>query len=191
MRRSGAVALYLAALAAAPPPIPPASERRVEVSPDFAVALAGGKITIEARPLEGETPMEFASRLVADPATAGQILALPGGPSLSRPVVVPYASLADEVKRAAVTALFPSDLRATAGWLHIAVGEEMALTLSDVLVRRLGLFYEAGDQALRAAPQVAGRMAGLLGWDAARVALEIRSYETLVRQHRRFRERAA
>ncbi len=75
--------------------------------------------------------------------------------------------------------------------VDIAVGEEMALTLSDVLVRRLGLFYEAGDQALRAAPQVAGRMAGLLGWDAARVALEIRSYETLVRQHRRFRERAA
>ncbi len=94
------------------------------VSRDFTVVLADGKISVEARPLEGETPMEFAHRLVADPATAGQILARPGGPSAERPVIVPYGALAGDVKLAAIRALFPSDVRATAGWLHIAVAEE-------------------------------------------------------------------
>ncbi|MGE5345809.1 MAG: N-acetylmuramoyl-L-alanine amidase family protein, partial [Acidithiobacillales bacterium] len=118
-----ALALFLAATAA-PPGAPSGPERRVTVSRDFTVVLADGKISVEARPLEGETPMEFAHRLVADPATAGQILALPGGPSAERPVVVPYAALAGDVKLAAIRALFPSDVRATAGWLHIAVTEE-------------------------------------------------------------------
>ncbi len=130
MRPGGILALFLAAAGAAGPPAP-APERRVVVSPDFTVTLSGGKISVEARPLEGETPMEFAGRLVADPATAGRILALPGGPSLSRPAVVPYASLADEVKMAAVTALFPSDLRATAGWLHIAVAGESLAAIAE------------------------------------------------------------
>lgn len=124
MRREPFVLVLLVAAAAAAPGAPSGPERRVAVSPDFAVVLAGGKISVEARPLEGETPMEFAGRLVADPATAGQIMALPGEPSAERPVVVPYAALADDVKLAAITALFPSDGRATAGWLHIAVGEE-------------------------------------------------------------------
>jgi N-acetylmuramoyl-L-alanine amidase len=83
--------------------------------------------------------MEFARRLVADPAAAGQILALPGGPSLSRPVVVPYTALADEVKLAAIAALFPSDLRATAGWLHIAVGEESLASIAEWFAGRADL----------------------------------------------------
>ena len=129
-RRAFGLALALAASAAAAPDAPPGGERRVTVSPDFAVVLSNGRISVEARPLEGETPMEFAARLVASPATAGQILALPGEPSTSRSVVVPYAALADEVKRAAITALFPSDVRATAGWLHIAVSEESVAAIA-------------------------------------------------------------
>ena len=125
MKRALALALLLAA------GTPSAPERRVAVSPDFSVVLADGKITVEARPLEGETPMEFAARLVADPKVAGQILTLPGQPSTTRLVVVPYGALAEEVKLAAVTALFPADLRATAGWLHIAVGEESLASIAD------------------------------------------------------------
>ncbi|HQR68868.1 MAG TPA: N-acetylmuramoyl-L-alanine amidase, partial [Thermoanaerobaculia bacterium] len=109
------------------------------VSPDFAVVLSGGKISVEARPLEGETPMEFAARLVSSPATAGQILALPGEPSTGRPVVVPYAALADEVKLAAVTALFPADVRATAGWLHIAVSDETLAAIAEWFIGRAEL----------------------------------------------------
>jgi len=127
-RGTVALALLVAATAAALGARSPA-ERRVTVSPDFSVVLADGRISVEARPLEGETPVDFARRLVVDPATAGQILALPGGPSSERPVVVPYAALAGDVKLAAIRALFPSDVRATAGWLHIAVGEE---SLSEI-----------------------------------------------------------
>jgi N-acetylmuramoyl-L-alanine amidase len=123
--RPGPLILALAfTAAAAAPGAPSPSERRVTVSPDFTVILSEGKISVEARPLEGETPMEFARRLVADRVTAGQIVARPGGPSSERPVIVPYAALAGDVKLAAIRALFPSDVRATAGWLHIAVLKE-------------------------------------------------------------------
>ena len=71
--------------------------------------------------------------------------------------------------------------------VDIAVREEMALTLSDVLVRRLGLFYEAADQALAVAPDVAARMAGMLGWDSTRTSDEVAAYGALVASHRAFR----
>ena len=72
--------------------------------------------------------------------------------------------------------------------VDIAVQEEMALTVTDVLVRRLGLFYEAADQAIDTAPEVASRMARQLGWDRSRVAREVEEYRALVRDHRVFRE---
>ena len=127
MKGGAAVALLVAALAASPDAPP----RRVEVSRDLTVRQADGRISVEARPLEGETPIEFARRIAADEATTGRILALPGGPSPTRAVVVPYAGLADEMKRAAIAALFPSDVRATAGWLHIAVGEETLASIAE------------------------------------------------------------
>jgi glycerol-3-phosphate dehydrogenase len=71
--------------------------------------------------------------------------------------------------------------------VEIAIHEEMAMTLADVLVRRLGLFYEASDQALGVADEVAERMAGILGWDAPRVERETREYRERVAEHRRFR----
>jgi glycerol-3-phosphate dehydrogenase len=75
--------------------------------------------------------------------------------------------------------------------VDIAVREEMALTLADVLVRRLGLFYEAADQALAVAPDVAARMAGMLAWDSTRTSEEVAAYRALVSSHRGFRENAA
>jgi glycerol-3-phosphate dehydrogenase len=72
--------------------------------------------------------------------------------------------------------------------VDIAVGEEMALTLADVLVRRLGLFYEASDQAVAVAPGVAARMAVMLGWDSTRTSEEVAAYRALVSSHRAFLE---
>ena len=72
--------------------------------------------------------------------------------------------------------------------VDIAVKEEMALTLTDVLVRRLGLFYETADQAMGMAPEVASRMARLIGWDRSRLARDVEEYRGLVRDHRAFRE---
>src|SRR5207237_4187525 len=71
--------------------------------------------------------------------------------------------------------------------VDIAMHEEMALTLTDVLVRRLGLFYEAADQAYEAAPEVASRMAKVLGWDADRTAREVEGYRTPGPAHRPLR----
>ncbi len=141
MRSGAALPAILVAAALSASPAPPSSppERRVAVSADFEVVLAGGKISVEARPLEGETPMQFAERLVADPRTAGEILALPGEPSGGRPVVVPYPLLSDDVKLAAIRALFPADVRATAGWLHIAVMEESLPAVAEWFTGRTAL----------------------------------------------------
>ncbi|MGQ0797764.1 MAG: FAD-dependent oxidoreductase [Methanobacteriota archaeon] len=77
-------------------------------------------------------------------------------------------------------------------WAEVdaAVEGEMAMTLSDVLVRRLGLFYEAPDQALGIADEVAARLATRLDWNAERVRREIDAYRAYVAEHRRFRGRA-
>jgi N-acetylmuramoyl-L-alanine amidase len=120
-------ALFLPAALSSPPP----AVRRVEVSRDFAVQRADGAITIEARPLEGETPIEFARRVSKDGATAQRLLALPGVLAGTRSAVLSYAALSDESKRAAIAALFPSDVRATAGWLHIAVEEERLAEIAE------------------------------------------------------------
>ncbi len=71
--------------------------------------------------------------------------------------------------------------------VDIAMDEEMAMTVVDVLVRRLGLFYESPEQGVRAAAMVAERMGKVLGWESQRIDLEIRAYEDLVRAHQGFR----
>jgi N-acetylmuramoyl-L-alanine amidase len=129
---SGRRALAAAACAALLFPAassPPGPVRRVEVSRDFTVQRVDGAITVETRPLEGEAPGEFARRVSKDEATAQRVLALPGVASGSRSAVLSFGALSDESRRAAIQALFPSDVRATAGWLHIAVEEER---LADV-----------------------------------------------------------
>ncbi len=75
-------------------------------------------------------------------------------------------------------------------WIEVpaAVEAEMAMTLEDVMVRRLGLFYEASDQGLVLARAVAERIAGHLGWDETRVVHEVQAYRGLVAAHRAFRE---
>ena len=77
-------------------------------------------------------------------------------------------------------------------WAEVdaAVQCEAALTLEDVLVRRLGLFYESGDQGLDVAPAVAERMGERLRWDATRREAEVTAYRSLVADHRAFRGNA-
>jgi glycerol-3-phosphate dehydrogenase len=69
-------------------------------------------------------------------------------------------------------------------WAEIAqaVGSEMALTLEDVLRRRLHVFYEARDGGLSVAEEVAERMAGMPGleWDAAEVERQVEAYRAAV-----------
>jgi glycerol-3-phosphate dehydrogenase len=69
-----------------------------------------------------------------------------------------------------------------------AVEAEMAVSLSDVLVRRLGVFYEDPDQGRSVARIVAQRIAEHLGWTATQVEAEVNAYEELVADHRKFKE---
>jgi glycerol-3-phosphate dehydrogenase len=78
-------------------------------------------------------------------------------------------------------------------WAEVthAMEREMALRLSDMLIRRLHLFYATRDQALSAAGVVADRMAAALGWDAARRDAELGDYEKQVARSRAFAEEVA
>ena len=75
-------------------------------------------------------------------------------------------------------------------WAEVphAVRREMALTLEDVLVRRLHLFYEAEDGGLSAAREVAERMAREegIGWDGAKAARQVEAYRAAVEGSRGF-----
>jgi glycerol-3-phosphate dehydrogenase len=60
--------------------------------------------------------------------------------------------------------------------LHHAVEREMAMTLADVLVRRVHLAFETRDHGLSVAPDVATEIAPLLDWNDARIADEVARY---------------
>ncbi|HID87623.1 MAG TPA: glycerol-3-phosphate dehydrogenase, partial [Anaerolineae bacterium] len=57
-----------------------------------------------------------------------------------------------------------------------AIQVEMALTLDDFLVRRTHIIYEAEDQGVSRAGEVAERMAPLLGWGPREVERQVERY---------------
>ncbi|MGH7701287.1 MAG: glycerol-3-phosphate dehydrogenase C-terminal domain-containing protein, partial [Gemmatimonadales bacterium] len=67
-------------------------------------------------------------------------------------------------------------------WAEVrhAVEREMALRLTDVLIRRLHLFHEDPDHGVKTAPAVARLMGQLLEWDDAREQGEVATYAALV-----------
>ncbi len=75
-------------------------------------------------------------------------------------------------------------------WAQVdwAVKQELAVRLSDVLTRRTQIFYRDFDQGLGVAPEVADRMAALLGWTEAQRDEELEHYRAEVALSRRWRE---
>jgi len=75
-------------------------------------------------------------------------------------------------------------------WAEVAhaVRREMALTLDDLLIRRMHLFYQARDGGLSVARAVAERMAAEegIGWDAAEVDRQVERYRAAVETTRGF-----
>jgi glycerol-3-phosphate dehydrogenase len=65
-----------------------------------------------------------------------------------------------------------------------AATHEGALHLDDVLARRTRISIEAWDRGVSAAPVAAALMAQVLGWDTARVNLEVETYLERVRAER-------
>jgi len=60
---------------------------------------------------------------------------------------------------------------------------EMAVSLEDLLFRRMRLAALHQSQCLEAAPKVAQLMQGLLSWDDARTALELAALEKSLNEH--------
>jgi glycerol-3-phosphate dehydrogenase len=70
--------------------------------------------------------------------------------------------------------------------LHVAVHEEMAATLQDVLLRRTGI-GTSRCQGLDCAQSIGRRMAELLGWSSRRLTAELDAYHAHVARSHRFR----
>lgn len=73
--------------------------------------------------------------------------------------------------------------------VDLAVQEEEALRLDDVLGRRLPLLLRGRDQGLGCAERVAQRMAALLEWTPEKTASELKSYRDIVATSRQFRHK--
>ncbi|PYO95033.1 MAG: glycerol-3-phosphate dehydrogenase [Gemmatimonadetes bacterium] len=194
-------------------------EHRVVESPSGLLTIAGGKLTTY-RIMARDVVDRVAARLreldgrPRAPHVPTDRLPLPGGETADLEGLVKAAlerGSSDRTARhlvgaygsesAAVLNLVDRDRalgqpivagRATL-WAEVAhaVEREMAVRLSDVLVRRLHLFYATRDQALPAASPVADWLGEALGWDATRRAEEVAAYVELVERSRAFAKEAA
>jgi glycerol-3-phosphate dehydrogenase len=70
--------------------------------------------------------------------------------------------------------------------LYLAVQEEMAVSLQDVLLRRTGIGTST-CQGLDCAESIGQRMAKLLAWTPRRLGAEIEAYQAYVARSQRFR----
>jgi glycerol-3-phosphate dehydrogenase len=62
--------------------------------------------------------------------------------------------------------------------LHYAVEQEMALTLGDLLIRRLHVAYETRDHGIAAAPAAARAVGPLLGWSESDYSAQLAEYRS-------------
>ena len=72
--------------------------------------------------------------------------------------------------------------------VDFAVQKELAVRLSDLLIRRTQIFFRDTDQGLELADKVAERMGSLLNWSDSRIAEELLLYQEEVARSRRWRE---
>jgi glycerol-3-phosphate dehydrogenase len=103
----------------------------------------------------------------AGPSAAAQLVARHG---TEAPAVVSLGAELDLLRPLVPGRAF---LEAEVAW---AVRHESALSLDDLLARRLRLAAELPDRGAAIAPRVAGIMGAELGWGDARQALEVQAY---------------
>ena len=179
-------------------------EHRIVDSPSGLISIVGGKLTTY-RVMAGQVVDHVARRLheldgrpLPDRAPTDQEQ-LPGGAAhdltlLARDIeregftsevaehlVRSYGSEAPAVARLARSdialrrPIVPGHPALRAELLH-AIRREMAVTLSDLLVRRTHVFYETPGHAVAEAPELVELAARELNWDAARKAVELTAY---------------
>jgi glycerol-3-phosphate dehydrogenase len=188
-------------------------EHEIWRDPNGLLNIAGGKLTTY-RSMAAETADAVATILedtfgVRSGRYYTEYLPLPGAPEADTPqvaaraappgvdpavvahLVARYGSDASEIlglieeDPALGTSLVPGRPYLRAEVVH-AARHELALTIEDVLRRRLQLFYEVADGGLSAARDVAALLAAQegIGWDAAFVEEEIQRYADAVRRTR-------
>ncbi|HZC32598.1 MAG TPA: glycerol-3-phosphate dehydrogenase/oxidase [Candidatus Bathyarchaeia archaeon] len=176
-------------------------EHRVVVEPNGLVRVSGGKYTTyrvmaaetvdHALGVLGERASERPSktakhRLVgaADrPELDGLAVELARSASLAPSVAarlvarhgLEAGSVVELGRQAGLLAILPGTdhLEAEVAW---AARTELALSLDDVLARRMRVSQELADRGASIAPRIAEIMAGELGWDAVRQAQEVETY---------------
>ena len=177
-------------------------EHEIFEDSDGLLSVAGGKLTTH-RAMAEEVVDRVCRRLGR--GTSGATVSASLGPATEGKEQLLALGLADEAASFLASRHRSEDVRPWIGepmadhrinsdlpyrWIEVDVAtqNEMAQTLEDVMVRRLGLFYESPDQGLSVATAVANRMVSRLGWTAERKERELGSYWALVGDHRRFKE---
>jgi glycerol-3-phosphate dehydrogenase len=176
-------------------------EHRVVVEPNGLVRVSGGKYTtyrvMAAETVDhalgvlgaraSERPSKTAThRLVGaadrpelDGLTVELARSATLAPSVAARLVARHGLEAGAVvelgRQAGLLAILPGTdhLEAEVAW---AARTELALSLDDVLARRMRLAQELPDRGASIAPRVAEIMAGELGWDASRQTNEVETY---------------
>jgi glycerol-3-phosphate dehydrogenase len=191
------------------------SREHVIVEAPGLVSVLGGKLTTYRRmaaqavdraaealhALDGR-PVPRRAATAREPLPGGEITDLDlviaeveregAAPATARRMVRRYGSEAPAVARlAAGTPALAQPVtaggKAIRAELVYAVQREMALTLSDLLIRRSHVFYETPGHGLAEAPELAALVAPELGWDATRRATEVEAYRAEVARSEAFR----
>ena len=178
-------------------------EHAIVEGPPGLVTVTGGKLTTH-RAMAAEVVDAVQRTLGTSPSPVRTALEpLPGGAGcdVARELVAAQAATGDLAVATrlvhaygmawrAVWALAEAD-RALAGRivsdrpyllaeLRHAVEREMAVTLADLLIRRLPLAFETRDQGRSAARRIASLVSPWAGWDAAEEAAAVADYDAAV-----------
>ena len=189
-------------------------EHRIVTSPSGLITIAGGKLTTY-RVMGRDVVDLVAQRLkrldkrAVPPRAATDIVPLPGGEIAALDVMMQSVRM-KELPAATARHLVASYGTESAAILNLvaknkvlggplvagrpeiraevvyAVEREMALRVTDVLIRRLHLFYEDPQHGAGVAANVARKMTELLNWDSTREDDEIGDYLEEVRKSREF-----
>lgn len=124
----------------------------------------------------------------AAPALAERGAALDLSAATITHLATSYGTLAEEVldRIAADPALavpLDPDLPIVCAEVDHAAATELALTVTDVLERRLRLGIEAADHGVAAAPYVAERLGAIYGWDETMRVQQIAAYQAYASMH--------
>ena len=139
---------------------------------------ATADLPIHGSPADGSAPLAAAGEATAQLTSA--VVSAGVAPEVAEHLVWRHGTDASAVLDLAaaedlgrpLAAGFPH-LEAEVAW---AVDQEQALSLDDVLTRRLRLSMELRDRGAAIAPRVASLIAARLGWDEARQAREVAAF---------------